>query len=169
MDEVLRQHNAMVREWAAKQPKRYQLTAKAFGFRCDAETHSFAGTVEWIARKSRERKGEGISAAKIKRDLNDFEAYGVITRERRRNGDRNAASAYHVDFGRVLPDTDIEAEYRTSYYRWLRDNEAGDATDDTADGRHQCKDGSGRVGNVVVFGDGVTFGCDACGAMWTKH
>jgi hypothetical protein len=176
MDDILRQHNAMVRKWAAEQPARYRLTAKAFGYRCDAQTHSFAGTVEWISRKSRERKGEGISQAKIKRDLKVFEAAGVITRERRRNGERNAPSLYHVDFGKVIPETDIEADYLIGYLEWLRENEAGDATADTVEsgqraaprtvGNRECNDSS-HVGDVVVFGDGKTLGCGKCGRTWT--
>jgi hypothetical protein len=175
MNEVLQQHNVMVRKWAAEQPERYRLTAKAFGYRCDAETHSFAGTVEWISRKSRERKGDGISPAKIKRDLKVFEAYGVITRERRRNGDRNAPSVYHVDFGRVLPETDIEPEYLIGYLEWLRKNEAEEVTASSADngqqagsqttGQPECENGF-HVGYVTVSGDGETFYCDRCKQVW---
>lgn len=99
----LRDFNKMVREWADKQPARYRKTALAFGYRCDRETNSFEGTQEWIAKKSRERKGEGVSESTILRHLKVFKEHGVITEEKRRGGGaKNKSSIYTVDFGRIV-------------------------------------------------------------------
>jgi DNA-binding transcriptional ArsR family regulator len=94
--------NAMVRKWADKQPKMYRKTALAFGYRCDMKSHSVDGTLAWISKKSRERKGEGVSRATLERHLPVFEKHGVITAERRRNGDKNMSSVYHVHFDRFI-------------------------------------------------------------------
>jgi DNA-binding transcriptional ArsR family regulator len=98
--------NAMVRKWADKQPPMYRKTALAFGYRCDVNSHSFDQTLEWVAKQSRKRKGEGVSESTLKRHLKVFEASGVITVERRRNGDKNMSSAYRVDFAKVIVDHD---------------------------------------------------------------
>lgn len=105
--------NAMVLQWAGRQPAKYRLTALAFGYRCDRLTHSFDGTLEWVSKKSRQRKGEGVSISTLGRHLRVFEASGVITVERRRNGSRNMSSVYRVDFGRVIEAEDMDSrEYR---------------------------------------------------------
>lgn len=103
--------NAMIRKWADEQPVRYRLTALAFGYRCDRKTHSFDGTLRWISKKSRERAGEGVSRSKLADDLKAFEANGVISVERRRDGSRNKSSIYHVDFDKVI-ETDMGRRQR---------------------------------------------------------
>jgi DNA-binding transcriptional ArsR family regulator len=102
--------NAMVRKWADKQPAKYRLTALAFGYPCNRKTHSFDQTLEWVSRRSRKRDGEGVSESTLKRHLKVFEASGVITVERRRNGSQNMSSVYHVDFAKVVAeDADRDA------------------------------------------------------------
>jgi DNA-binding transcriptional ArsR family regulator len=96
----------MVRKWADQQPAKYRNTALAFGYRCDRKSHSFSGTLAWISRKSRERKGEGVSRPTLVRHLPVFEKYGVITVERRRDGDKNMSSVYHVYFDRFIGSED---------------------------------------------------------------
>ena len=97
----LREFNKLVRDWADKQPAQYRKTALAFGYRCNIETGSFDGTLEWIAKKSRERKGESVSVSTLKRHLKTFKEQGVITEEKRRgDGAKNKSSIYTVDFGR---------------------------------------------------------------------
>ena len=98
----------MVRKWADKQPAKYRKTALAFGYRCDRESHSFDGTLAWISKKSRERKGEGVSRPTLERHLPVFEKHGVITVERRRNGGQNMSSVYHVHFDRFIGTEDNE-------------------------------------------------------------
>ncbi len=102
--------NRMVRKWADQQPKMYRKTALAFGYRCDMNSHTFDGTLAWISKKSRERKGEGVSRATLVRHLTVFTEHGVIRVETRRDGDRNTSSVYHVDFGKVIAeDADHDA------------------------------------------------------------
>ena len=112
MKNNLSSFNAMVRKWADIQPVKYRLTALAFGYRCDRLTHSFSGTLQWISKKSRERKGEGVSRATLVRDLTAFRASGVITVENRRDGSRNMSSVYHVDFGKVVEAEDMGKRQR---------------------------------------------------------
>jgi hypothetical protein len=73
----LESFNAMVRKWADKQPAKYRKTALAFGYRCDVKSHSFSGTLAWISKKSRERKGEGVSRPTLERHLPVFEKHGT--------------------------------------------------------------------------------------------
>lgn len=105
----LAKFNAMVRKWADQQPKKYRKSARAFGFPCDMETHSFSGTEKWIARHARS-VGIDISESTIQRHLKDFEAYGVITVERRRDKDKNQSSIYHVHFDRFIGTGDTERD-----------------------------------------------------------
>ena len=93
--------NAMVRQWADKQPAKYKLSALAFGYPCNRKTHSFDQTLDWVARRARKR-GEGVSLRKLKDDLKVFEASGVIEVERRRDGARNKSSVYHVHFDKHI-------------------------------------------------------------------
>jgi hypothetical protein len=104
--------NAMVRKWASRQPTKYRRTALAFGYRCDRQTHSFGGTLQWISKQSRKRPGEGVSESTLGRHLKDFEANGVITVERRRSGSRNESSVYHVDFDKVIEVGDMGRRQR---------------------------------------------------------
>ena len=104
--------NALVRQWADRQPAGYKLSALAFGYRCDRLTHSFDGTLKWISEQSRKRKGEGVSRATLARHLKVFEADGVITVERRRNLDKNMSSVYHVDFDKVIEAEDMGRRQR---------------------------------------------------------
>src|SRR5260370_5118589 len=94
--------NAMVRKWADKQPAKYRLTALAFGCPGNRKTHSFDQTLGWVSKRSRKRPGEGVSESTLGRHLKVFEANGVITVERRRDGSQNMSSVYHVDFGKVI-------------------------------------------------------------------
>ena len=97
--------NALVREWADRQPAKYRRTALAFGYRCDRRTHSFSGTLQWVSKQSRKRDGEGVSRATLVRHLAVFAASGVITVERRRDNDKNQSSVYHVDFDKLIDET----------------------------------------------------------------
>jgi hypothetical protein len=102
----------MVRQWADKQPARYRLSALAFGYPCNRQTHTVEGTLAWIAKHSRKRTGEGVSRATLVRHLPTFVAYGVITVERRRDNDKNKSSVYHVDFSRVIEVEDMGKRQR---------------------------------------------------------
>jgi hypothetical protein len=104
--------NAMVRQWADKQPARYRLSALAFGYPCNRKTHSFDQTLAWVSKRSRKRPGEGVSLRKLKDDLGVFEASGVIEVERRRDGARNKSSVYHVRFDRVIQADDMGKRQR---------------------------------------------------------
>jgi DNA-binding transcriptional ArsR family regulator len=138
--------NRMVRKWADKQPKMYRKTALAFGYRCDTNTHSFDGTLAWISKKSRERKGEGVSRPTLERHLKVFEKHGVITVERRRNGSQNMSSFYHVNFDKLIGSDDGYDEYLASLAR-LEPVTGTPSTD--ADGLCNC------------------FGCDrGTGCIW---
>lgn len=105
----LERHNARVRRWANQQPAKYRKSALAFGYRCDADSCSFSGTLDWISKKSRQRKGEGVSRKTLVRHLRAFEDQEVIKVERRRNGDKNMSSVYTVDFDKVIPVDDATA------------------------------------------------------------
>lgn len=107
MNKDLAKFNTMVREWADRQPAKYRHAALAFGYRCDTETHSFSGTLEWVSRLSW-RYGYGVSRATLVRHLRVFREHGVITVERRRKDDKNMSSVYHVDFDRYIGDTPEE-------------------------------------------------------------
>lgn len=102
MNKRLEAHNRMVRRWADRQPPKYRKSARAFGYRCDTRTHSFAGTLDWISRKSRERPGEGVSRRTLFRHLAEFTEQGLVTVEKRRNGDKNMSSVYKVNFDVVM-------------------------------------------------------------------
>lgn len=179
MSNDLRAFNAMVRAWAARQPKRYRSTALAFGYRCDKVSHSFQGTMEWVSRCSRRRPGEYVSVAKIKRDLKVFAAAGAITAERQRDGDRNAPSVYHVDFERVIPDLpSLEPEYLTAYLEWQRDGESPQVASGIAPEserlRNEPREGVPMCGEHAHYGnvatdDGDTFHCDRCGKSWAAY
>ena len=132
----LREFNKMVRDWADKQPAQYRKTALAFGYRCDIETHSFDGTQEWIAKKSRERKGEDVSVSTIKRHLKTFKEQGVITEEKRRgDGAKNKSSIYTVDFGRFVEVGKRRNRESNVVYpeRWNQDRTETSVPDDVPD------------------------------------
>lgn len=93
--------NEQVREWADRQPPKYRKSARAFGYRCNVNSHSFSGTIAWISRLSR-RYGYGVSERTLKSHLKDYEASGVIKVERRRNLDKNMSSVYYVNLDAVI-------------------------------------------------------------------
>src|SRR5712664_1438886 len=125
----LTKFDRMVREWAGRQPKKCRKTALAFGYRCNTKTHSFDQTLRWISQQSRKRSGEGVSERTLKRHLPVFEKHGVITVERRRDGDKNMSSVYHVHFDRFIGSED------GGYERFLASLEPATGTPTTdADG-----------------------------------
>jgi hypothetical protein len=100
--ERLEAFNERVREWADKQPPVYRKSARAFGYRCNVETSSFSGTLQWVSTLSR-RYGYGVSRATLVRHLKVFQAHGVITVKGQRVGKENRGSIYTVDFDAVVP------------------------------------------------------------------
>jgi hypothetical protein len=112
MNNDLTDFNRMVREWADGQPPIYRKTALAFGYPCNIKTHSFDQTLEWIAKNTRKPKypGPQVSRPTVVRHLAMFRDYDVITVERRRDGDRNMSSVYHVHFDRYIGTGDAERD-----------------------------------------------------------
>jgi len=137
MNKDLTKFNRMVRKWADQQPKMYRKTALAFGYRCDTKTHSFSGTEKWIAKKSRERCGEGISERTVQRHLKVFEKHGVITVERRRNDGQNMSSVYTVHFDRFIAGDDSAAFFASLASLEPREPAKDTPTTD-ADGNCNC-------------------------------
>jgi DNA-binding transcriptional ArsR family regulator len=109
MDKELAKFDVMVRQWADSQPEKYRKSALAFGYPCNTETHSFSGTEEWIAKHARKNRID-ISERTIQRHLKVFERSGVITVERRREGNKNVSSLYHVHFDKTIPPGDPERD-----------------------------------------------------------
>lgn len=100
----LDKHNRECRRWAGRQPVKYRKSLLAFAYRANTETHSFDGTLQWVSKKSRERPGEGVSVSTLIRHLKVFRAHGLVTEQKRRNGDKNMSSVYTLHFDAVISD-----------------------------------------------------------------
>lgn len=118
MSKRLDYFNERVRGWANRQPLKYRKSAMAFGYRCNVESRSFTGTLQWISDKTRGRDGEYICRRKLAKDLRVFQDQGVIEVKRHRRWDDktghyiNGGSTYTVhldraiDVGKIIPADD---------------------------------------------------------------
>src|ERR1019366_7799631 len=123
----LKAHGELVKQWASKQPAKYRMSALALGYRMDTETHSFRISVKAISAEAR-KHGQFVAESTLKRYLEVFEHYGLVTIERPIDayGERDKdpltgallSNLYHADFGKVL--TEDQAKEARLHRRILR-------------------------------------------------
>jgi hypothetical protein len=123
----LKAHGELVKQWACKQPAKYRMSALALGYRMNHETHSFRISVKAISDLAEEH-GQFVAESTLKRDLEVFEHYGLVTIERPVDeyGERAKdpltgallSNLYTVDFGKVL--TEDQAREARLHRRILR-------------------------------------------------